>query len=137
MANLKLEIVTPEKIVLSEEVDSVTIPTKSGEITVLPQHENLIATLGSGELVYRKGGKDTSIALVGGTLEINGENVTLLAEHAISPQDIQVNRAKEARERAEKLMKENLNEHDLRMAEAEQRKALLELQIAEKYRKKI
>ncbi len=134
---LRLEIVTPEKVVLSEEVDSVTIPTKSGEITVLPEHEDLIAQLGSGELVYRKGGKETLIAITGGVLEINGENLTLLAEHAISPQDIQVSIAKEARERAEKLMRENLNEHDLRMAEAEQRKALLELKIAEKYRKKI
>lgn len=134
---LKLEIVTPEKVVLSEEVDSITIPTKNGEITVLPEHENLIATLGSGELLYRKDGKETSIAITGGTLEINGENVTLLAEHAISPDDIQVNKAREAREKAEKLMKENLNEHDLRLAEAEQRKALLELKIAEKYRKKI
>ncbi|HXF29215.1 MAG TPA: ATP synthase F1 subunit epsilon [Chlamydiales bacterium] len=134
---LKLEIITPEKVVLSEEVDSITIPTQSGEITVLPEHENLVSNIGSGELIYKKNGKDTVLAITGGVLEINEELVTILAEHAISPQDIQVNKAKEAREKAEKLMKENLNEHDLRLAEAEQKKALLELKIAEKYRKKI
>lgn len=134
---LKLEIITPEKVVYSDEVDSITIPTSTGEITVLPKHQNLISQIGTGELKIRSGSKEIPYALTGGFLEVSAEFVSILAEHAIRADEIQVNKAKEAKERAEKLMKEKLNEHELMMAEAEQKKAILELKIAEKQRKRI
>lgn len=134
---LHLEIITPERKVLSEEVDSVTVPTSTGEITVLPEHENLISLIGTGELTYRKDGKEVPLALTGGFLEINNGQVNIIAEHAIKADEIQIAKAKEAKEKAEKLMLGKLNKQELLMAVAEQRKALLELRIAEKYRKKI
>lgn len=134
---IRLEIVTPERKVLSEEVDSVTLPSATGEITILPEHENLISLIGAGELRYKIGNKEVPYALTGGCLEVNNGTVTIVAEHAVKADEIQVSKAKEAKEKAEKLMQQKLNAHDLMMAEAEQRKALLELQIAEKYRKRI
>ena len=131
---LRLDLITPEKIVLQEEVDSITLPTANGELTILPEHENLVSQVGTGEMHYVKSGKDYLYALTGGFLEINGSNVNVMAQHAIKAEDIQLAKAKEAKEKAEKLMKEKLSEHDMKVAEGELRKALLELKVGVKYK---
>ncbi len=131
---LKLEIVTAQKVVFSDEVDSITLPTTSGEVTILPQHENLVSQIGTGEMRIKKQGKEIPFALTGGFLEVAGDSVTVLAEHAIAADDIQIAKAKEAQERAKKRLEDKLTDNDFRLAQGELRKALIELKVAVKYK---
>jgi F-type H+-transporting ATPase subunit epsilon len=101
MPGLSLEIVTAERHVLSEEdVDQVTAPSADGEITILPRHASLIALLQPGELRVRKRGVDTSYAVAGGFLEVHQSRVRILADAAEAPDEIDLQRAREAEERA-------------------------------------
>ena len=129
-----LELVTPEKIVLSEEVDEVTVPTTTGEITVLPKHVGLVTQVSPGELIVRKSGKVEHFAITGGILEVSKEKVVILGEHAIRADDIEVAKAEEAKRKAEQRMKERESEEDFATIEADLRRSLLELKVARKRR---
>src|SRR6266550_8382293 len=98
---LTLEIVTPERVVFSEEgVDSVTLPGSEGELTVLPSHAPLMTELKPGPLVFRKGGDEIDVALSGGFLEVRDDRVIILADTAERSDEIDAARAEEARRRA-------------------------------------
>lgn len=129
---LVLEIITPTKVVLSEEVDELTVPTVDGEISILPNHVNLLTKLMPGEMVIRNGSKSDLFAVTGGFLEILDNHVNLLADYAIRADDIEIAKVEEAKERAQKAMKEKLNEEDFRVANAELAKSLLQLKVARK-----
>ena len=129
---LALDIITPTKVVLSEEVDEVTIPTVDGEISILPNHVNLLTKIAAGEMVIRKGAKNDLFAITGGFLEILNSHVNVLADYAIHADDIEVAKVQEAKERAQKAMKEKITEEDFRVANAELAKALLQLKVAHK-----
>ena len=129
---LALDIITPTKVVLSEEVDEVTIPTTDGEISILPNHVNLLTKIAAGEMVIRKGTKADLFAITGGFLEILNSHVNVLADYAIHADDIEVAKVQEAKERAQKAMKEKITEEDFRVANAELAKALLQLKVAHK-----
>ena len=129
-----LELVTPEKIVLSEEVLEITAPTTTGEITVLPKHVGLITQITPGELIVRKQGKIQHFAITGGILEVSKDKVVILGEHAIRADDIEVAKAEEAKRRAEQRMKERVSEEDFAEISAELRRSLLELKVARKRR---
>ncbi len=129
---LFLEIITPTKVVLSEEVDELTIPTAEGEISVLPNHVNLLTKITPGEMIIRKGNKSDLFAVTGGFLEISNNKVSLLADYAIHADDIEIAKVEEAKERAQKAMKEKLTEDDFRVANAELAKSLLQLKVARK-----
>jgi F-type H+-transporting ATPase subunit epsilon len=129
---LALDIITPTKIVLSEEVDEVTIPTVDGEISILPNHVNLLTKIAAGEMIIRKGAKNDLFAITGGFLEILNSHVNVLADYAIHADDIEVAKVQEAKERAQKAMKEKITEEDFRVANAELAKALLQLKVAHK-----
>jgi F-type H+-transporting ATPase subunit epsilon len=101
---LNLEIVTPERKVLSEAVDSVTVPTASGEIGILTNHAPLISTLKSGILAYTKGGATERMVISGGFVEVSANNVSVLADVAEEPEDIDVETARLEREAAEKMV---------------------------------
>ncbi|MBI2189967.1 MAG: ATP synthase F1 subunit epsilon, partial [Candidatus Levybacteria bacterium] len=101
-----LEIVTPEKIVLSEEIDQLTAPTTTGEITVLPKHVGLLTKIISGELTIKKGAKTEFFAITGGFLEVEKDKITILADYAVRSEEIEVAKAIEAQKQAEKLMKD-------------------------------
>jgi len=104
---LTLEIVTPERIVLSEEVDHVVLPTEAGgEIDVLPGHIPLMTMIEPGELRYYKGGKPESIAIARGFIEVIGDTVAVLTEGAIEVDDIDVGGLEEARARAAEAVEE-------------------------------
>ncbi len=133
--SLLLEIITPEKVVYKDEVDEVIIPTVNGEIAVLPHHVNLLSQIIPGELIIKKGDKTESIAITGGFLDVNKNGVNILADYAIKAGDIETAKAKEAQERAERLMKEKTTDKDFKIAEAELRKAILQLKVATKYKK--
>ncbi len=101
---LKLEIVTPEKRVVDAEVDSVTVPTASGEAGILPNHAPLISALKPGILTYAVKGASEKFVVSGGFIEVNSEKVSILADSAESAADIDPADAKTRREEAERSM---------------------------------
>lgn len=80
MSKIKLEVVTPERLVVREEVDSVTIPAASGEVGILPMHTTLLTALGEGRLCYTASGAVKSLDLKGGVAEVINDKVTVLAD---------------------------------------------------------
>ncbi len=100
--NLKLEIVTPDRKVLSEEVEYVGAPGILGEFGVLPSHVPFLSALGVGNLHYKQDGKAHYVFVAGGFAEISNDQVTILAEVAEKAVDIDVDRAAKAKDRAEK-----------------------------------
>lgn len=130
MTKLSLEVITPTKVVLSEEADEITVVTSDGEISILPGHVNLFTKLVPSEMIIKNGNKADYFAITGGFLEVSKNKVSILADHAVRAADIEVAKAREAHDRAEKAMKNKQNEGEFRVAEAELRKALLELKVA-------
>lgn len=130
---LQLEVITPTKIVISEEVDEITINTSTGEITILPNHIDILTKLVPGEMIVKTGSKTQSYAVTGGFLEISNNKVSILADYAVRAADIEIARAKEAKEQAEKVMKNKEVNKAFVIAEAELRKSLLELKVATKH----
>lgn len=135
--SLHIQVVTPEKIILDTQADEVTIPTTSGEITVLPGHIPLLAQIApGGELTVKNGSQTEHVVVVGGFIEIGKDTISILADYAIHGKDIDEARAKEAKERAEKIMKEKASTEEFVVAEAEFQKALLELKIVAKLKRR-
>lgn len=132
--NLFLEIITPEKVVYKDEISQVVVPTVNGEITILPNHINLLTQVNPGELMIKKDTTAQYIAITGGFLEVNSNKISILANYAVKAQDIEVARAQEAKKRAEKIMTEKATDNDLKMAQAEMIKAILELKVATKHK---
>jgi F-type H+-transporting ATPase subunit epsilon len=102
---LTLEIVTPEAKVYSDTIDSVVIPTVEGEIGVLPGHIPLITEIAHGELRVTKGATSSLLAVSGGFVQIDGDKVRVLAEHAITEEKIDENVVEAALKRAEEELK--------------------------------
>lgn len=103
---LLLEIVTPEKTAYSETVDSVVLPSESGELGILPGHIPLLTLVRAGELRVEKGGHVDYLAVDKGFVEVLGDKVSVLTEQAIDIENIDLNSIEEARERAEKALHE-------------------------------
>lgn len=101
---LKLEIVTPEKRVLDAEVDSVTVPTVSGEAGIMPSHASFVSALKPGILTYTTKGSAEKLAVSSGFVEVNGDKVAVLVDTAESADEIDAAAAKLAREEAEKSL---------------------------------
>src|SRR5437016_13611325 len=101
---LKLEVVTPERRLLSEAVDSVTVPGRNGEMQILPGHAALISELQTGVLAYNQGGTAQQLHVSGGFIEVNNDKVSVLAEIAERPEEIDAARARLAREHTEKQL---------------------------------
>lgn len=101
---LKLEIVTPEKRVLDAEVDSVTIPTASGEAGILPNHAPLISAVSPGVLSYASKGANERLVLSAGFVEVNADLVSVLVDSAETASDLDVDAARAEREAAEKAI---------------------------------
>jgi F-type H+-transporting ATPase subunit epsilon len=106
---LKLEIVTPERRVVDETVDSVTIPTLSGEAGILPQHAPLISALKPGILSYTIKGNTESLAIGGGFAEVNSDKISVLASLAETPLEVNLEQARAEREEAEKALASSAN----------------------------
>lgn len=132
---LQLTVVTPEKQLLSEEVDEVIVPTTNGEVTILPEHTALLAELAPGELTIKKNGKSEHMVVVGGFLEVGKNTVSVLADYAVQGKEISEAAAQQAVERAQKAMREKKSDIDFATAEAEFRRAILELKVAKRYKR--
>ncbi|MDF2735987.1 MAG: F-type H+-transporting ATPase subunit epsilon [Chloroflexota bacterium] len=128
-----LEIVTPERLAYSDEVDSVVLPGSEGEMGVLPHHAPLVSTLGIGELRIRKGGTEESFAIVGGFVQVRPDKVVVMAETADMASEIDLEKAQEARREAERALESGYHEAaDMAAARAALQQALLRIRVAER-----
>ena len=130
-----LEVVTPEKLLLSQEVDEVIAPGVEGEFGVLPGHTYFISGLKIGELRYRLADKMEFMSVLWGYAEVTPTRVTILAEIAEKAEDIDVDRALAAVERAQKRLEVGGLPSDLKEAQISLEKARLRKRIAERARK--
>ncbi len=130
---LTLEIVTPERLAYSDEVDSVVLPGTEGELGVLPHHAPLVSMLGVGELRIRKGGAEESFAIAGGFLQVLPDKIVVMAETADMASEIDLETAQEARREAERALETGYTEGvDLSAARAALQQALLRIRVAER-----
>ena len=130
---IQFEIVTPDHLVLRDEVDELQIPGKSGYLGILPGHAPLITELTVGELSYRKDKTIRYLAVAGGYCEVLPDRVTLLAETAEKPEEINVERALAAKGRAEKRLAESQNsEIDMDRATVSLQRAIIRIQVSQK-----
>jgi len=124
-----LRIVTPDRQVVREDVDEVVAPGREGYLGILPGHAPLLSELKPGEMNYRRGSDLRRLAIGGGLLEVLPEQVTVLAETAERPEEIDIARAQSARERAEMRLKSPDPEVDLNRAAVALQRALIRLQV--------
>lgn len=129
----QLQILSPIGEIYNDTVDEVTVPTDNGEISILQNHVPLFSKIQEGTVTIKKGStKPTVIAVVGGFLEVKDNNVSILSDHAIKAENIEVARANEAKKQAEEFLANKQSTADLIMAEKELQKSLLELKVADK-----
>jgi len=134
MATLKLEIVTPEALTYSEDVDMVTLPSSDGELGIYPNHVPVLTQVVPGEIVVRKGGQDFFLAIGEGFAEITGERVAVLTDMAIKATDIDEVKAEEARRRAEARLQEKLGGEELASVSAALAHSLAQLKVKRRSR---
>lgn len=132
-----LEIVTPDRALVREEVDEVQVPGSEGYLGVLPGHAPLLATLKVGELWYRVGQEKHYLAIAGGFVEVLPDRVTALAQIAERAQDIDVTRAEAARKRAEERLARPPADVDVERARIALMKSLIRLQVAARARTRV
>ncbi|OGM21428.1 ATP synthase F1 subunit epsilon [Candidatus Woesebacteria bacterium RIFCSPLOWO2_01_FULL_37_19] len=139
MSKLAISIVTPEKIIYEEQgIDSISLPTTQGEITILPKHIPLIAKVTPGEIVIRKDSKETSLVTTQGFLKLDSDgSASILADYAIRSEEVEIAKVLEAKKKAEESMKAKRTEKEFAIAEADLRRTLIELKVAQKRRIKI
>jgi F-type H+-transporting ATPase subunit epsilon len=129
--SLQLDVVTPERRVLSESVNSVTVPGRNGEMQILPGHAALISELKTGVLTYNQDGTNFPLHVSGGFMEVNNDKVSVLAEIAERPEEIDAARARTARERTEKQLSSwSGSEEDFERAQVSLEKSIVRLQLA-------
>lgn len=128
---LNLEIVTPEKKVLTETVDAVTVPTASGEVGILTNHAPLISSLKPGVLSYTKAGATEKMVIAGGFIEVSADSVSILADVAETAHEINVEAAKAERDAAEKELNDwKGSEEEFETGKERLEKAQARLQLA-------
>ncbi len=133
---LHLEIVTPERLAYSDDVDMVLVPGIEGELGILPHHTPLVSLLGLGELKIRKDGQEESFAIVGGFLQVRPDKVVVMAETASMASEIDLERAQEARMEAQRALESGFREGaDLAAARAALQQSLLHIRVAERHRR--
>ncbi|HYE64836.1 MAG TPA: F0F1 ATP synthase subunit epsilon [Pyrinomonadaceae bacterium] len=131
---IQLEVVTPERRVLAESVDTVTVPGLGGELGILPGHTPLISQLQTGVLSYTQNGTTRRLHVSGGFVEVNADRVSVLAEIAEWPEEIDAARARMAREHAEKTLSAwSGTEEDFEIARARLERSMVRLHLATGY----
>ena len=134
---LTLEIVTPDRALVRETVDEVQVPGTQGYLGILPGHTPLLATLAIGELWYRQGTEKHHMGIAGGFLEVLPDRVTILAQIAERAEDIDVQRAERARQRAHDRLTKPAVEMDFERARIALLKSLMRLRVASRARTRV
>ena len=136
MATIRLEIVTPEKMVFSEEVDVILAWGVEGQLGILPHHAPLMTMLQPGDLVIRKGGHEETLTIGGGFLEVRPDKVVILADACERAEEIDVARAEAAKQRAQEAIKTAATQVEAAAAEASLRRSLARLKAVERSRRR-
>ena len=134
-ATLKLEIVTPESKIYSEDVDMVTLPGTEGEMGIYPMHIPLMTQIAHGEIIARKGGVDHYLATGEGFVQITGDRVAILTDMAIKADDIDEAKAEEARKKAEARLAEKLTDEETATVQAALLHSLTQLNVKRRTRR--
>ncbi len=132
LKKLHLEIITQEKKVLSDDVDLILAPGYDGQIGILPGHISLLTKLQAGELYLFKGPNMVMLAVTGGLLDIHDDQVSVMADSAVRAEEIDAAKAEAAKEKAETALREKLSHEEFVVAEADLRRAVLELKVSQK-----
>jgi F-type H+-transporting ATPase subunit epsilon len=131
---LKLEIVTAEGPVFTEDVELVTLPGVSGQFGVYAQHVPMMTQMEPGEIIVRKAGKDTFFACGGGLIEVTANRVAILTDLAVQADKIDEAKAEEARQRAEARLKEKLSDEEVAMTNAALARSLAQLKVKRRHK---
>lgn len=134
MSQLHLKIVTPEKLLVDEEVSQVNVSTEQGQLGILPNHANLMAKLEPGELVIKKGGKVDSLAVGDGFLQISDNVLTIMTDLAVGEADIDEQAVEEAKKRAEQALSQTLSDEEYAETLAALEKSLAQLRVKRRHR---
>ncbi len=135
MATLKLEIVTPEAKIYSEDVDMVTLPGIEGEMGIYPMHIPLMTQIAHGEIVAKKGGVDHYLATGEGFVQITGDRVAILTDMAMKADDIDEQKAEEARKKAEARLAEKLTDEETATVQAALLHSMTQLNVKRRTRR--
>jgi F-type H+-transporting ATPase subunit epsilon len=128
-STFKLEIVTPDSKVYSEDVEMVTLPGVEGEMGILPNHVPHMTQIAPGEIVVRKDGQDFFLAVGEGFVEITGDRVAILSDMAVRAENIDEGKADEARRRAESRLSEKLEDEESAAVQAALAHSLAQLKV--------
>ena len=126
---LRLEIVTPDAVVYSADVDMVTLPAIEGQMGVLPEHIRLMTQMVPGEMIVHRNGLDEFLAVGEGLIEITGDSVSILTDMAIAADKIDEAKVEEARQRAEARLRDRISDEEVASVNASLARALAQLQV--------
>jgi F-type H+-transporting ATPase subunit epsilon len=132
---LKLEIVTPETTVYSEDVDMVTLQGIEGQMGIMPDHVRLMTQLVPGEMIVRKNGRDDLLAVGEGLVEITGDRVAIVTDMAVRAESIDEAKVEEARQRAAARLREKLSAEEVATINASLARSLVQLRVKRRQRK--
>jgi F-type H+-transporting ATPase subunit epsilon len=135
LATFRLEIVSAERSVFADDVDSLTAPGVEGQLTVLPHHAPLLTQLQPGEITVRKGGQETVMVVTGGFLEVLGNKAVILADAAEKAEEIDVDRAEAAMKRAQDALTAHPKEQEMEAALMSYRRAQVRVEVARRRRR--
>lgn len=136
MSSLAFKIVTPERVVFEDTVDAIILPTAEGEITVLQHHIPLVSLLRAGVLRIKKGSEETPLAVSSGVIEVDGQQVIVLADTAERADELEEEKIEKARQEAEKLMHEKrLDTEGFAEATAALEREIARLKVIKQYRR--
>ena len=136
MATIRLDIVTAERLIYSEEINILVAPGIDGELGILPRHAPLLTALKPGEIRIVKDGEESYMAVSGGFMEVLGNKITILADTAERVEEIDIQRAEEALKRAEERVVSRTSDMDLERALASIRRSQVRLKVARQRRRR-
>ncbi|MBP9838381.1 MAG: ATP synthase F1 subunit epsilon [Proteobacteria bacterium] len=131
---LTVDILTPQSKIFSGEADEVLVPTVNGQLGILPNHVALLTQILPGELEIKTGGKSQFVAIMGGYLEVGNNKVNILGDYAVRAEDIEIAKVEQAKVKAEKMKQEKVSIEDIAGIEADLRRSILELKVAQRRR---
>ncbi len=134
MAELHLKVITPEKLLVDEQVSQVNVSTTQGQIGILPHHTNLMAKLEPGELVIKKEGKVESLAIGDGFLQVAENILTVMTDLATYATEIDEQAVEEAKKRAEQALEQTLSDEEYAETLANLEKSLAQLRVKRRHR---
>src|SRR5687767_8251042 len=134
---LRLEVITPERVVYAEDVDMVIAPATDGYVGILPHHAPLLTTLGPGEFRVKKGGVEEVLAVFGGFMDVRGDRVTVLTDAAEHADEIDEQQAQAARERAQQELATAASPAEEARARASLERSLVRLRVTQRRRRRV